>query len=78
MVAARLKPLHRTKTSRRVDVNRRRSGRLWVGRTVTPHTSVAALPRRTGLLIIGVLHGRPRGEAVDGVDAVDDVNWEKV
>ena len=25
-----------------------------------PHTSVAALPRRTGLLIIGVLDGRPR------------------
>ena len=26
---------------------------------MTPHTSVAALPRRTGLRIIGVLGGRP-------------------
>ena len=34
-------------------VNRRRYGRHWMGE-LRPRTPVAALPRRTGLLIIGV------------------------
>ena len=44
---------------RGAEVNRREADASGERACVTPHTSVAALPRRTGLRIIGVLGGRP-------------------